>query len=100
MICDHRSALDFQLGRMSFLYLNYNSASPADVRTSAGFFCKIPASGTPVQIAGDSEGCRINKDAVLIERNGIPESRRSGIPDPECAEVELPLANAVHQFDA
>jgi hypothetical protein len=40
------------------------------------------------------------KDALFIEKNGIPDGRCSRILEPESAEIELTLADAVHQLDA
>jgi hypothetical protein len=42
----------------------------------------------------------IDRDTLSIEQDGIPDSGRSGIFEPEHGDVELPLANAMHQFDA
>ena len=53
-----------------------------------------------VQIAGVAETSPINKDTLSIEQDGIPDGGRSGILEPESAEVELTLANAMHQLDA
>ncbi|WP_395067892.1 hypothetical protein [Paraburkholderia silvatlantica] len=39
-------------------------------------------------------------DSVLDEKNGIPDSRRCDVIELESAEIELPLANAMHQLDA
>jgi hypothetical protein len=39
-------------------------------------------------------------DTLLIEQDGIPDCGRSGILDAELREVELPLANSMHQLDA
>jgi hypothetical protein len=59
----------------------------------------VPAAAL-AQIAGGVEMSSINMDALLIEQDGIPDSERSGILEPESTEVELTLANAVHQLDA
>ncbi|MFM0720743.1 hypothetical protein PQQ73_30965 [Paraburkholderia strydomiana] len=53
-----------------------------------------------VKIAGGAEMSSINMDTLFIEEGGVPDGGRSGILDPESTEVELPLANAMHQFDA
>ena len=53
-----------------------------------------------VQIAGMGEKSPTNKDALSIEQDRIPDGGRSGFLEPESGEVELPLANAVHQLDA
>jgi len=53
-----------------------------------------------VQIAGSSETSPTKKDALSIEQDRIPDGGRSGFVEPETGEVELPLANAMHQFDA
>lgn len=53
-----------------------------------------------VQIAGSAEMILINMDALLIEEDGIPNGGRCGVLEPDSAEVELPLANAMHQLDA
>lgn len=42
----------------------------------------------------------LNMDYSLIEQEGIPDSGRRRVIEPESAEIELPLANAVHQLDA
>jgi hypothetical protein len=53
-----------------------------------------------VQMACQAEKFPIGMDTLSIEQDGIPGSGRSGIFEPERGEVELPLANAMHQFDA
>src|ERR1700758_418598 len=53
-----------------------------------------------VQMAGLAEMLSINMDTLSIEQDGIPDSGRGGILEPRSGEVELPLANAMHQFDA
>ena len=53
-----------------------------------------------VQIAGETETPLINKDFLFIEQDSIPDGERSGIFESKNPEVELPLANAVHQLDA
>jgi len=53
-----------------------------------------------VQMACLAEMFPINMDTLSIVRDRIPDSRRSGIFEPEHGEVELSLANAMHQFDA
>ncbi len=53
-----------------------------------------------VQIAGVIETPPINMDTLSIEQDNIPGRGRSGILDPARREVELPLANAMHQLDA
>ena len=53
-----------------------------------------------VQIAGGVEMSSINTDTLLIEQDDIPNGGRCGILEPESTEVELTLANAVHQLDA
>jgi len=52
-----------------------------------------------VQIDGLAEKFPIFMDTLAIEQDSIPEGRRSGIFEPGNGEVELPLANAVHQRD-
>jgi hypothetical protein len=42
----------------------------------------------------------IDMDTLSIEQDGIPDSGRNGIFEPEHGEVELAFANAMHQFDA
>src|SRR5471032_2884241 len=42
----------------------------------------------------------INMDTLLIEQDSIPDGGRCSVLEPESAEVELPLANAMHQLDA
>jgi hypothetical protein len=54
----------------------------------------------PVQIAGPVETPLINMDTLSIENDSIPDGGRSGVPEPESGEVELALANAMHQLDA
>ena len=53
-----------------------------------------------VQMACLAEKFPIDMDTLSIEQDGIPDGGRSGIFEPEHGEVELPLANAMHQFDA
>ena len=53
-----------------------------------------------VQIAGSAEMLLISMDTLLIEEDSIPNGERYGVLEPESAEVELPLANAMHQLDA
>ena len=53
-----------------------------------------------VQTGGEAETFPIYKDALFIERDGIPDGRYSSILEPESAEIELALADAVHQLDA
>jgi len=52
-----------------------------------------------VQIDGLAEKFPIFMDTLAIEQDGISDGRRSGIFEPGDGEVELPLANAVHQLD-
>jgi hypothetical protein len=42
----------------------------------------------------------IDMDTLSIKQDGIPDSERGGIFKPEHRDVELTLANAMHQFDA
>ncbi|SOE68322.1 hypothetical protein SAMN05446635_3273 [Burkholderia sp. OK233] len=42
----------------------------------------------------------IGMDTLSIEQDSILDGGRCGVLEPESAEVELPLANAMHQFDA
>ncbi|RKE26154.1 hypothetical protein B0G76_7762 [Paraburkholderia sp. BL23I1N1] len=53
-----------------------------------------------VQMAGQAEIFPIDMDTLSIEQDSIPDSERSCIFKPEHGEVELTLANAMHQFDA
>jgi hypothetical protein len=53
-----------------------------------------------VQMALLAETIPIAMDTLSIKQDGIPDSGRSGIFEPEHREVELTLANAMHQFDA
>jgi hypothetical protein len=53
-----------------------------------------------VQIGGVAEMFLIDKDALSIEQDHIPNGGRSDVLGRESAEVELPLANAMHQLDA
>ena len=53
-----------------------------------------------VQIDGVAEMFRIDMDTLLIEQEKIPDGGRSDVLDRESGEVELPLANAMHQLDA
>ena len=53
-----------------------------------------------MQLSGRAEMFSIDMDALSIEQDGIPDSDGSGIFKPEHGEVELILANAMHQFDA
>ena len=56
--------------------------------------------GALVQTGGEAETFPIYKDALFIERDGIPDGRYSSILEPESAEIEVALADAVHQLDA
>jgi hypothetical protein len=56
--------------------------------------------GAPVQIAGSAEILLISMDTLLIGEDSIPSGGRCGALEPESAEVEPPLANAMHQLDA
>jgi hypothetical protein len=53
-----------------------------------------------VQMAGLAEMLSGNMDTLSIEQDGISDSGRGGILEPGSREVELSLANAMHQFDA
>ena len=53
-----------------------------------------------VQIGGVAEMFLIDMDTLSIEQDNIPDGGRSDVPERESGEVELPLANAVHQLDA
>ena len=53
-----------------------------------------------VQTAGEAETPPIHKDALFIEQDRIPDGRCSSILESESAEIELTLADAVHQLDA
>ncbi|MFL9915820.1 hypothetical protein PQR75_10560 [Paraburkholderia fungorum] len=53
-----------------------------------------------VQMACLAEMLPIDMDALSIEQDGILGSGRSGIFEPDHGEIELLLANAMHQFDA
>lgn len=52
-----------------------------------------------VKIVGPVETPVKSLDALSIKKNGIPDGRRSGAPDPESGEVKLALANTMHQLD-
>ena len=54
----------------------------------------------PVQIGSVVEIIFIDLDTLSIEQHGVPNRGRGGIAEPERAEVELRLANAIHQLDA
>jgi len=54
----------------------------------------------PVQIGSVVEIIFIDLDTLSIEQHGVPNRGRGGIAEPERAEVELRLANAMHQLDA
>jgi len=51
-------------------------------------------------MAGLAEMFPIETGTLSIEQDGIPDSGRSGIFEPGNGEIELLLANAMHQFDA
>jgi hypothetical protein len=53
-----------------------------------------------VQIGGLAANVPISIDTLVIEQGSIPGGRRQGIFKHGNGEVELPLANAVDQFDA
>jgi hypothetical protein len=54
----------------------------------------------PVQIGGVAEISLINMDTLLIKQDNIPDGGRSHVIERESGEIELPLANAMHQLDA
>ncbi|MGF6736166.1 transposase-like protein [Paraburkholderia youngii] len=54
----------------------------------------------PVQIGSVVEIIFIDLDTLSIEQDGVPNRGRGGIAEPERAEAELRLANAMHQLDA
>ena len=58
------------------------------------------AAKAPEQISGLTQIFPIDMDTLSTKQNGIPTSGRSGIFEPERGEVELTLANAMHQLDA
>jgi hypothetical protein len=66
--------------------------------------CNQKASSKPwevlVQTAGEAKTSPIYKDALFIEQNGIPDGRCGSMLEPESAEIERTLADAVHQLDA
>jgi len=71
------------------------------VHATRAFICRLMAApGALVQIAGETETRPINMDPIFIEHDSIPDGGRSGIFESKNPEVELPLANAVHQLDA
>jgi hypothetical protein len=53
-----------------------------------------------VKMAVRTEIFSIDMDTLPIDQDGIPDSARSGIFKPEHGEVELAIANPMHQFDA
>lgn len=53
-----------------------------------------------VQTGGEAETSPIYKDALFIEQDGVPDGRYSSILELGSAEIELALADAVHQLDA
>ena len=53
-----------------------------------------------VQITGSAEILLINVDTLLIERDSVPDGGRCSVLEPESAEVELPLSDAMHQLNA
>jgi hypothetical protein len=53
-----------------------------------------------VQLADEAEMSAVNKDTLFIEQDNIPDGGRGGILEAESAEVELTLANAMHQLNA
>ncbi|WP_373683122.1 hypothetical protein [Paraburkholderia sp. UYCP14C] len=59
-----------------------------------------PIVKAPVQIGSVVEIIFIDLDTLSIEQDGVPNRGRGGIAEPERAEVELRLANAMHQLDA
>jgi hypothetical protein len=75
---------------------------PEAIQTRTLLYRDIAArrSRTLVQIGGLAEKFPIVMDNLAIEQDSIPDGRHSGIFDPGTGEVELPLANAVHQLDA
>ena len=81
---------------------NTRAACKAEVETLARIGDKwtVMVVGAPVQIADPVETPLINMDTLSIENDSIPDGGRSGVPEPESGEVELALANAMHQLDA
>jgi hypothetical protein len=53
-----------------------------------------------VQIVDETEASPINKDSIFVEKDSISGGGHNGIFESDSPEVELPLANAVHQLDA
>ncbi len=53
-----------------------------------------------VQIGGVIEMFLIDMDTLSIEQDSIPDGERSGVLKRESGEIELTLANAMHQLDA
>jgi hypothetical protein len=53
-----------------------------------------------LQIGGLVEIFFIAKDTLSLEKNSIPDSGRYGSFEAELSEIELALANAMHQLDA
>jgi hypothetical protein len=53
-----------------------------------------------VQIGCASAISLINMDTLSIEKDSIPDGGSSDVIKRESGEVELPLANAMHQLDA
>jgi hypothetical protein len=53
-----------------------------------------------VQIGGVTDMFLIDMYTLSIEQDGIPDGERSGVLKRESGEIELTLANAMHQLDA
>ena len=53
-----------------------------------------------MQTAGEAETPPVHKEALFIEQERIADGRCSSILESESAEIELTLADAVHQLDA
>jgi hypothetical protein len=52
------------------------------------------------QIGGVAEMFLIDMDTLSIEQDCIPDKGGSGVLKRESGEIELTLANAMHQLDA
>lgn len=94
-------ALLYQTGRrISDLVRGaYDRATSRQARSALDYRQKLIEMAL-VQIAGQIEMPLINKDALLVEEDRIPDGGRCRIIESESSEIELPLANAMHQLDA
>jgi hypothetical protein len=64
-----------------------------------GFACDLQCTAL-VKTADEAETYTIHKDTLCIKQDSIPDGGCSSILESESAEIELTLADTVHQLDA